>query len=211
MDTTPVIFSFVAGFFLLAFVTMTSFIKVSVVLMIVRQSLGLQQVPSNIIVMTLAVALSLYSAFPAIEISASNLAALPPDAFTPANIQTIWGLGIQPFQEFMQQQTSPEHLLFFVDFAEDTWTGNQTAPTRDNIAVLIPAFMISQLTTAFEIGFLLYLPFMAIDLALTGILMALGMQMVQPNIIAVPFKLLVFVSVDGWSMLAQGLVMTNVN
>ena len=80
--------------------------------------------------------------------------------------------------------------------------------TKENLVIQVPAFVVSELTEAFELGFLLYLPFVAIDLAVTGILMALGMQMVQPNIIAVPFKLLLFVLIDGWPKLTQGLLIT---
>ena len=92
--------------------------------------------------------------------------------------------------------------------SNELWAGSGLTGSEDDFIIQVPAFLISELTEAFRIGFLLYLPFVAIDLAVTGILMALGMQMVQPNIIAVPFKLLTFVCVDGWARLVEGLVLT---
>ncbi len=210
MDGTsaPLVVGFVAGFFLLAVLTLTSFIKLSVVFLIIRQALGLQQVPSNMILMALALFLSVYISMPVIVASGEAIVESGADISSAAGLLTIWRAGIAPFQSFIGSNIDPEHISFFVQVSNDLWEGSGLTGTRDDFIIQVPAFLISELTEAFRIGFLLYLPFVAIDLAITGILMSLGMQMVQPNIIAVPFKLLTFVFIDGWARLAEGLVLT---
>lgn len=208
MESAPLLFSLAAGFSLFMFVSMTAFVKLSVVLMIIRQALGLQQVPSNMIIMALAVFLSAYIAQPVIVLAIANMSEISFSLDTPQDLMNLVGVGLAPFQAFIRANIDPVHLEFLVEITTDLWAGSGITATPDDLLVQIPAFMISELTEAFKIGFLLYLPFVAIDLAVTGILMALGMQMVQPNIIAVPFKLLTFVFVDGWARLIEGLVLT---
>jgi type III secretion protein R len=208
METTPLLFGLAAGFSLFAFVAMTAFIKLSVVFMIIRQALGLQQVPSNMILMALAVFLSAYISKPVVVLSIANMADIGFELENPETIFELVSVGLAPFQSFMLTAIDPNYLDFLVDITTELWAGSGVAATHNDIMIQIPAFMISELTEAFKIGFLLYLPFVAIDLAVTGILMALGMQMVQPNIIAVPFKLLTFVFVDGWAQLVEGLILT---
>ena len=206
--TTPLAIGFVASFFTLAVVTMTSFVKISVVFMIVRNAMGLQQVPSNTVLMTLALFLAVFISMPVLTASISELTGAEITPTLPEDFVTLWQLGIAPFQAFLLTNTDPEQLSFFVGVTNEIWAGSGLVGTGDDFIVQVPSFMITELTEAFEIGFLLYLPFVAIDLAVTGILMALGMQMVQPNIISVPFKLLIFVFVDGWAQMVQGLVLT---
>jgi type III secretion protein R len=206
--TTPLVLSFLAGFTVLAVLTLTSYIKLSVVLMIVRQALGLQQVPSNMVLMALAGFASVFISMPVFSASLTALAESGGDTSTPAGLIGLWNTGIAPFQTFILNNVDPEHLDFFVLMSEDLWKGSGLIGTKDDFIIQVPAFMISELTEAFRMGFLIYLPFVAIDLAVTAILMALGMQMVQPNIIATPFKLLTFVFVDGWARLVEGLVMS---
>lgn len=204
--STPLVLGFVAGFFLLAVLTLTAFIKISVVLMVIRQALGLQQVPSNIIVLALALFLALFVSAPVFSASLNAVLESGIALDSAQNLFDIWNVAITPFQTFMARNIDPEHAGFFIASAEELWAGSGLSATVNDFTIQVPAFMISELTEAFRIGFLLYLPFIAIDLAITGILMALGMQMVQPNIIAVPFKLLLFVFVDGWARLAEGLL-----
>ncbi|WP_299285091.1 type III secretion system export apparatus subunit SctR [uncultured Tateyamaria sp.] len=204
--STPLVLGFVAGFFLLAVLTLTAFVKISVVLMVIRQGLGLQQVPSNIIVLALALFLALFVSAPVFSASLSAVLDSGVELNTAQNLFDLWNVAIAPFQTFMGRNIDPEHAQFFIASAEELWVGSGLSATVEDFVIQVPAFMISELTEAFRIGFLLYLPFIAIDLAITGILMALGMQMVQPNIIAVPFKLLLFVFVDGWARLAEGLL-----
>ena len=206
--TSPLVVGFVASFFLVAVLAMTSFIKLSVVFMIVRNALGLQQVPSNAVLMAMALFLSLFISLPVLTEALAAIQASGVVPETPEQFVELWSIGISPFQEFLSRNTDPEQLSFFVDISNEVWRGSGLVGTEDQFVIQVPSFMITELTEAFEIGFLLYLPFVAIDLAVTGILMALGMQMVQPNIISVPFKLLIFVTVDGWTKLVQGLLLT---
>jgi type III secretion protein R len=202
---------FVSGFALLGILSLTSFVKLSVVLMIIRQALGLQQVPSNMTIMALAAFLSIFISLPTISASFSAITSSGIDIKTVSlqELSNLWTLGIAPFQTFISNQTEPEHIQYFMVVSEKLWAGTGLQGTEDMLFLQIPAFMTSELTEAFKIGFLLYLPFVAIDLVVTSLLMALGMQMVQPNIIAVPFKLLVFVMVDGWVNLTEGLLLSS--
>lgn len=206
--TSPLIIGFIGSFFLVAVLTLTAFVKLSVVFMIVRNALGLQQVPSNMILMVLALFLSVFIAMPIFSAAAAALSESTIVATRPEDFVALWRLGIAPFQDFLSKNIDPRQIDFFVGVSNELWKGSGLVGTKDDIVIQVPAFLITELTQAFQIGFLLYLPFIAIDLAVTGILMALGMQMVQPNIISVPFKLLVFVLVDGWSKLIEGLVMS---
>lgn len=208
MESSPLLLGFVGGFALFAFISMTSFIKLSVVFLIVRQALGMQQIPSNMVIMALSVFISAYIAKPIFELSVANVAAIGFDFSSPEELMVLINAALLPFKEFMQANIDPNQVDFLVDVSNELWAVSGTVAERDELFVLVPSFMLSELTQAFKIGFLLYLPFVAIDLAITGILMALGMQMVQPNIIAVPFKLLTFVFVDGWVNLVEGLILT---
>lgn len=206
--STPLIVGFVGSFFMIGVLTLTAFVKLSVVFMIVRNALGLQQVPSNVVLMTLALFLAIFIAMPTLSAATAAIMDAEITPSTPEDLLELWKLGIGPFQEFLLTNTDPEQLEFFVGVTNEIWRGSGLTGTKDDFIIQVPSFMITELTEAFEIGFLLYLPFVAIDLAVTGILMALGMQMVQPNIIAVPFKLLIFVFVNGWALMVQGLVLT---
>jgi type III secretion protein R len=206
--STPLLIGYFGGFFLLAVLTLTAFVKISVVFMIVRNAIGLQQVPSNMILMALALYLSIFISMPVLT---ASLAALSEAGGSPTSVSSLLVMlpkGIAPFQGFMSRNTNPEQLRFFVDITNKLWAGSGLIGTPDMFVIQVPAFLLSELTRAFEIGFLLYLPFIAIDLAVTGILMALGMQQVQPSVISVPFKLLIFIYLDGWLKLVEGLLLS---
>ena len=207
-DVSPLLLGYLASFFLVALLAFTSFIKISVVLMIVRNALGLQQVPSNMIVMALSLFLSVFVAMPTLVAAFEAIEALGPLDGSIAALFDIWTAGLAPFKDFVSRHTDPEHLGFFVAIAQETWRGSGLTATPDLTVIQIPAFALSELTAAFKFGFLLYLPFVAIDLAVTAILIALGMQLVQPTIISVPFKILLFVAVDGWAKLVEGLLLS---
>jgi type III secretion protein R len=204
--STPLLIGFVGGFFMLAVMTMTAFAKLSVVFMIVRNAIGLQQTPSNMIVMTLALFLSVFIAMPVLSESFSAIAGANLDVTSPQQLLELGRKGIAPFQSFMVRNTDPVQLEFFVGVTNEVWRGSGLVGNADMFIVQVPAFLLSELTRAFELGFLLYLPFVAVDLAVTGILMALGMQQVQPSVLSVPFKLLLFVFLNGWLKLVDGLV-----
>ena len=208
MSMTPLILATLSGFLLLGITTMTGFIKVTVVFLIIRQALGLQQIPNNIVIMALSGFIAVFISLPVISASLNAILATNLDATTPQALLDLWTVGVAPFREFISKNSDPAYAAFFIETSIEAWKGSGFSASEGDLIIQIPTFMVSELTEAFRIGFLLYLPFVAIDLAVTGILMALGMQMVQPNIIAVPFKLLTFVFVDGWSRLAEGLIMT---
>jgi type III secretion protein R len=206
--STPLVIGFVGSFMLLGVLTLTAFVKLSVVFMIVRNALGLQQIPSNMIVMVLALFLSIFISMPVFSESVSSIANAN---FEDTSLEDLFELikaGLAPFQAFIVRNTDPEQLVFFVEVSTEVWRGSGFTGTESDIFIQVPAFLISELTHAFEIGFLLYLPFIAVDLAVTVILMAMGMQQVQPNIIATPFKLLIFVTLNGWMKLVEGLVLS---
>ncbi|WP_284178545.1 type III secretion system export apparatus subunit SctR [Rhabdaerophilum sp. SD176] len=201
----------VAGlaFLPLVAVTVTAFAKVAIVLFIVRNAIGIQQLPPNIIVYGLSLILSVYIAMPVLEeawrsVAMSGLKFTTFSAWEEAARQAS-----APLQAFLRRFTDDRQLAFFMQSTAKIWGGEKLAPPSENaLSILVPAFLLSELTRAFEIGFLLYLPFMAIDIIVTAILVALGMMQIQPTTIAIPFKLLLFVLLDGWTKIVQGLVLT---
>ena len=115
----------------------------------------------------------------------------------------------EPVRDYLQRFTSPDQRQFFLDATQRVWPeGARGSAGPDDLQILVPSFLISELKRAFEIGFLLYLPFIVIDLVVTTILMAMGMSMVSPTVISIPFKLFLFIAIDGWSRLMHGLVLS---
>jgi type III secretion protein R len=171
----------------------TSFVKISVVLQLVRNALGVQQIPPNMALYGLAAILSFYIMAPA----AQNMYAVV--------------RGAEPLRGFMLKHSRPQLRQFFMNTAKELWDEKLLKGLKeDHFLILMPSFMVSELTSAFEIGFLLYLPFIVIDLIVSNILLAMGMMMVSPVTISLPLKLFLFVMVDGWGRLIRGLVMTYV-
>jgi len=114
-----------------------------------------------------------------------------------------------PYREFLLKHSSPDERAFFTETARELWADeHHDQISEDNLFILLPSFMVGELTIAFEIGFLLYLPFVVIDLVVSNILLAMGMMMLSPTTISLPFKLLLFVFLDGWSRLVHGLVLS---
>lgn len=206
--STPLIIGFVGSFLLLGILTLTAFVKLSVVFMILRNALGLQQVPSNMVVMVLTLFLAIFISIPVISSSIAAVATADFEGKSLGELVGILGDALAPFQEFIVRNTDPEQLVFFVEMANSVWEGSGFRGSTDDIFIQVPAFLISELTHAFEMGFLIYLPFIAVDLAVTVILMATGMQQVQPTIISTPFKLLIFVTLNGWTKLVEGMVLS---
>lgn len=187
----------------------TSFIKLSVVFLLVRNALGVQQIPPNMALNALAVILSGYIMAPVV-VETFDILQKGQYAFnTMDGIKGAYQAGKGPLTGFLLKHAAEREKLFFIEAARSLWPPNLADQlTPDNIAVVLPAFTVSQLREAFEIGFLLYLPFIAIDLIVSNILLAMGMMMVSPLTISLPFKLFLFVTVDGWSRLILGLVKT---
>ncbi|MVT70967.1 EscR/YscR/HrcR family type III secretion system export apparatus protein [Bradyrhizobium pachyrhizi] len=214
VDIQPSILALLAatvGLGLLAFavVTTTAFIKVSVVLFLVRNALGTQSIPPNIVLYGAALILTVFIGAPVFE-QTYNRVTDPQLRYQTADDWLIAAKeGSEPLRAHLKKFTTEEQRTFFLSSTERIWSdemrGNASA---DDLAILVPSFLISELKRSFEIGFLLYLPFITIDLIVTTILMAMGMSMVSPTMISVPFKLFLFVTIDGWSRLMHGLVLS---
>ncbi|MEL7428642.1 MAG: type III secretion system export apparatus subunit SctR [Pseudomonadota bacterium] len=197
------------AFLPLVAVTVTAFAKIAVVIFIVRNALGIQQLPPNIILYGLALILSIYVAMPVLNESFSRLEETGFQFSTLDEWQNAGTMAMEPLKEFLQKHTDPKQLEFFANSTVTIWGDELSAKAgKDSMAVLVPSFLLSELTRAFEIGFLLYLPFMAIDIIVTTLLVALGMMMVPPTTISIPFKLMLFVFLDGWTKLVHGLILT---
>lgn len=187
----------------------TSFVKLVVVFGLLRNALGIQQIPPNMAVHGLAIVLTIYIMAP-VALETSDI--LENENFELTSFESMMPIiekASQPYRNFLTKYTSVRELQFFEESAHTLWPEkyvHYVAP--DSLLILIPSFTVSELTNAFEIGFLLYLPFVVIDLIISNILLAMGMMMVSPMTISLPFKLLLFVLLDGWSRLIHGLVLT---
>lgn len=193
-------------------ILVTSYLKIVVVLSLIRNALGIQQIPPNMVINGLAMILTVYIMTPVIQESFDIIREAPlPETRTVTDLFALLGEAKEPFREFLQKHSDDSERLFFVRSAQELWSEDRAAGlTENSMLVLIPSFTVSELTSAFQIGFLIYLPFVAIDLIVSNILLAMGMMMVSPMTISLPFKLLLFVLVDGWTRLIHGLVLTYV-
>ncbi|TQV69934.1 EscR/YscR/HrcR family type III secretion system export apparatus protein [Exilibacterium tricleocarpae] len=192
-------------------VVATSFLKIIVVIHIVKSALGLQEAPPTTALNALALILTAYIMAP-VGLQALNIFQqhdVDLNNLKDPRIAVAMKDSFQPLREFLFRHSSQRERLFFVTAAEKIWPQDhaQELDEKDFI-VLLPAFTTSQLKSAFEVGFLIYLPFIIIDLIISNVLLALGMIMVSPIVISLPFKLLLFVLVDGWSRLLHGLVLS---
>jgi flagellar biosynthetic protein FliP len=174
---------------------MTSFTRIIIVLAILRQAMGLQQTPPNQVLIGLSLFLSFFVMAPVIN--TVNETALKPYAAGTISSTQLIETGGKAFHGFMVKQTRVKDVTMFAGIAK---SGPYAKPEDVPFAVLLPAFVTSELKTAFQIGFLIFLPFIVIDLVVATVLMSLGMMMLSPQIISMPFKLLLFVLVDGWAL-----------
>jgi len=190
-------------------VSATAFLKISVVLFLLRNALGTQQTPPNLVLYALAVALTAYVSLPLILAVQARMAAPEVDLTSANGMLEAMRAAAEPLKEFLRRFADERERDFLLAAAARVWPeGSVPAASRDDLLVLLPSFVVSELTRAFEIGFLIYLPFIVIDLIVSNVLMAMGMVMVSPLVISVPFKLFVFVLADGWSRLTHGLVLS---
>lgn len=190
----------------------TSFTKIVVVLGLLRQALGLQQVPPNMVVNALAIIITFYVMAP-IAIHAGD--ALKDRLQGPLasrrfeDLTVVYQSVSTPLRGFLQKHTTEHDRAFFVRSAARLWPPDQASALHDDdMLVLIPSFTLRELTSAFQIGFIIYIAFVAVDLIVGNILLALGMQMLSPTIVSTPFKLLLFVALDGWERLIHGLILS---
>lgn len=182
-------------------IMMTSFTRVAVVLAFMRQAIGTQQSPPNQIVVGLALFLTVFIMMPVWQ-------KIHGEAIVPYTQHEISGeellkRGAAPLKEFMLKQTSKKDLALFVSFTKGEKPEN---PESLPLTTVIPAFVISELKTAFQIGFVLFIPFIIMDMVVSSILLSMGMMMLPPVMISLPFKLMLFVLVDGWNVLTGSLV-----
>ncbi|WP_304641187.1 flagellar type III secretion system pore protein FliP [Pseudomonas sp.] len=183
--------------FIPAFVMMmTSFTRIIIVFSILRQALGLQQTPSNQILVGLALFLTIFIMAPIFE--RINETALQPYLAEELSPQQALEQASLPLRDFMLAQTRETDLELFVRLARRT---DLTSPDEVPFQILVPAFVTSELKTAFQIGFMIFIPFLIIDLVVASVLMAMGMMMLSPLIISLPFKIMLFVLVDGWALI----------
>jgi type III secretion protein R len=192
-----------------AAVMVTSFTKIVVVFSLLRNALGLQQVPPNLVINGLALVLTIYVMYP---VGQSVMKEVSKIENVGKDTQTLLGAANtakEPLREFLIKHAQPRERDFFLKTLRKMSPdeGVEKLSPRDFV-VIVPAFTISELTVAFQIGFLIFLPFIVIDLVIANILMALGMMMLSPTIVSLPFKLLLFVLIDGWVKLAHGLVLS---
>ncbi len=174
---------------------MTSFTRIIIVLSLLRQALGLQQTPPNQVLIGLSLFLSFFVMAPTID--AMNKTAIQPYAEGKIGATDMIKTAAVPLHSFMLKQTRKKDIALFAQIAK---SGPYTNAADVPYSVLLPSFVTSELKTAFQIGFLIFLPFIVIDLIVASVLMSLGMMMVSPTIISLPFKLLLFVLVDGWAL-----------
>jgi type III secretion protein R len=261
----PVVMVIILGALSLApfvVVMLTSFVKISVVLSILRNALGTQSVPPNQVITGLAFVLTLFIMTPIVKqmYAAAGSVAETRDMFSEASVKSLFdavGRGREPLRGFLIKHAHNEDRLLFIELAKrldeeaskpqakrttespqhETTSvaidpssippivpGNNTAKpadgslshvlvpaiSKDDFRIIIPAFVTSQLKEAFEVGFLIFIPFVIIDMVIANILLAMGMSMLSPSVISLPFKLLLFVLVDGWFLIIRGLVLSYV-
>ncbi len=182
-------------------IMMTSFTRIVVVLSFLRTAIGIQQTPPNTVMVSLAMFLTFFIMAPTFESAYNN--ALKPMINEEIDEVTAFERGITPFKEFMLKHVREQDLQLFMDLSK-TEPPEQIIDTP--IQVIVPAFMISELKRAFEIGFMLFLPFLIIDMVTASILMSMGMMMLPPVTISLPFKIVFFVLVDGWYLICGSLI-----
>lgn len=182
-------------------VSMTAFIRVIIVLSMLRHAFGMQETPPNTVLVSLALFLTLFTMMPVLN--QANTEAVQPYLENKIALQEAYKRGVAPLRDFMVRQTREQDLALMVELSHDS------APkTIDDVKLvqLIPAFMLNELRTAFQIGFVIFLPFLLIDLVVSSVLMSLGMMMVPPVMISLPLKVLMFVLIDGWNLVVRSLV-----
>ncbi|CAG1015440.1 Flagellar biosynthetic protein FliP [Burkholderiaceae bacterium] len=190
-------------------VMVTSFTKIVVVLSLLRNALGLQQVPPNVVLNGMAIVLTVYVMFPVGQQMGDKIGSIEGLGTSTKSLLSAVDAAKEPLREFLIKHSNPRERAFFLRTAQKSLAPERAAQLseRDYIVVL-PAFTVSELSTAFQIGFLIFLPFLVVDLVVSNILMAMGMQMLTPTTVSLPFKLLLFVLVDGWVKLSHGLVLS---
>ena len=192
-------------------VMVTSFTKIVVVLSLLRNALGVQQVPPNLVLNGLALILTIYVMYPVGQAMTRDVSDLPEITSSTENLIGAANAAKEPLREFLVKHASPREREFFLRTIRKMVTEEDRAElTAEDFIVIIPAFTVSELTAAFQMGFLIFLPFIVVDLVISNILLSMGMMMLSPTIVSLPFKLLLFVLIEGWAKLAHALVLSYV-
>ena len=184
-----------------ALVMMTSFTRIAIVFHFLRQAIGTQEIPSNQMVIGLTLFLTAFIMAP--TATRINELAIQPAIAGQIDVTTAMERGAPPLREFMLRQTREADLALFVELAH---SGRPTSPQDIPMRVVIPAFAISELKTGFQMGFFLFVPFLLVDLVVSTVLLSIGMMQLPPMMISLPFKVLLFVMIDGWNVLVGSLV-----
>ena len=190
----------------------TSYTKLVVVFGLLRSALGIQQVPPNMVLNGIALILTVFIMAPVGMQMADNLRGRNFNLSGQMGVDDVIAIvdaAQPPVKQFLQAHTLESERNFFVRSATSIWPKERAAALKnDDLTVLVPSFTLTELIKAFQIGFVLYIVFVVVDLVVANLLLALGMQMISPTTISVPFKLLLFVMLDGWSVLIHGLVLS---
>lgn len=182
-------------------IMMTSFTRIVVVLSLLRTALGTATAPPNSVIIALALFLTGFVMGPVLQKSYDD--GIKPLVANQITVEQAFERGVGPLRGFMQKNVREKDLKLFMDLSGEA---PAASPEQMSLRILVPAFMISELKRAFEIGFLLFLPFLIIDLVVASVLMSMGMMMLPPAVVSLPFKLIFFVLVDGWALVAGSLV-----
>jgi len=210
----PVVMLIVLGALSLApfvLIMLTSFVKISVVLSILRSAIGAQQVPPNQIITGLAFVLTIFIMAPVAREMYNSAGTIPNsrDIFSEQSVKGVYDAGREgkePLRKFLSRHAHAADRVLFMELAAKLEPAGAGPLDKEAFQVLIPAFVTSELKEAFQIGFLVFVPFIIIDMVVANILLAMGMSMLSPSVISLPFKLLLFVLVDGWFLVVRGLV-----
>ena len=189
----------------------TCYLKFSIVFIMVRNSMGLQQVPSNLVLNAVALMMSVFVMMPVAESIVNYQRDNPINFSNLESVEQFLDYGLNSYREYLEKYSDPELTEFFekiqVARLAEKDEVYMVGEDKASIFSLLPAYALSEIKAAFKIAFYLYLPFVVIDLVISSILLALGMMMMSPVVISVPIKLILFVALDGWSILSQGLIM----
>ncbi|MEN4871002.1 type III secretion system export apparatus subunit SctR [Kosakonia cowanii] len=184
----------------------TSFLKITMVLQLTRNAMGVQQVPPTMALNGIALAATLFIMAPVFSDMTDRLKAIPVDFSSMERLEYTTANGIEPLKTFMRKNTDPDIVIHLQENAQRMWPKRMAeSVTPENMLLIVPAFVLSELQNGFKIGFLIFIPFIVVDLIVSNILLALGMQMVSPMTVSLPLKILLFVLISGWTRLLDGL------
>ncbi|NMP25393.1 EscR/YscR/HrcR family type III secretion system export apparatus protein [Rahnella sp. SAP-1] len=199
---------FLAGLTLLPIfmIICTCFLKIAMVLLLTRNALGVQQIPPNMALYGIALAATMFVMAPTWNNISDIMTAAPPDLQSTEKLKYFYNEGLAPLKHFMSTNTDPAIVDRIIESSMRIWPKEMHINSdKQNIFIIVPGFVLSELQSAFKIGFIIFIPFLAIDLIVSNILLALGMQMISPIMVSLPIKILLFVAVNGWTRLLEGL------